>query len=174
MTSIAGIFNNQSDAKSALSELLNAGFNKNNISLIVPDEDRDAMLSAQAGTGVTIIKGGVIGELLGASLGALVAGLIAVGSIMVKGVGLLVSGRIVAIISGAAIGAAAGGFCGILISVAFTAYEAKRRKNDVNTGKAVVIVHTADNDSSKRARRALTNNYATLKVEGYSASSFYM
>lgn len=165
MTNIVGVFNCRTSAMDALSELVNAGFRKDDLSLIVSDKAHDAMLDVPTDTKEELAtKGGAAGALFGGALGALIASFTAVGTITVHGAGLLIAGSIVAVISGAGLGAACGGFGGALISAMFAENEAARYESEIHNGKAVVIVHTTGGDSVRAARLAMSNNDATLRA----------
>jgi uncharacterized membrane protein len=163
MSHIAGVFKSQYDANQTLSQLLEEGFNKDNISLIMSDATKGKIF-AEVPESTSVAQGSTAGALWGGAIGVLIAGLTAVGSITVPGVGLLVAGPIVAILSGAGVGAAVGGVSGALISYGFSVDEANRYEEEIRLGKAVVVVHTTDEDASKVARRILREHDAILKV----------
>lgn len=162
MTNITGIFDNRIEAERAITELFNAGFDKDDISLIVTDSARDKILSDRVKTvegdeASRAAKGGATGAAVGGALGAIAAGLTAIGSIVVPGAGLLVVGPVVAVLSGAGAGAAVGGLAGALINAGYPNDEAKRYEEAVKAGKVLVIVHTDDDEDERtsRARAAL-------------------
>ena len=165
-TNVTGVFDSRMQAHEALSQLLNAGFSKDDISLLVSDKGRDKLFSDSASSddkSGKIAKGGATGAALGGVLGAIVAGLTAVGSITVPGAGLLVAGPIVAALSGAGAGATVGGLSGALINAGFATEEANRYENEIKAGKAVLVVHAPD-DKAMEARSILTSNNAMTKV----------
>lgn len=164
MTNVAGIFDSKTEANEAVSTLLNTGFKKEDISLIVSDNARHTIFAAPTDDeGNRAARGGTAGALFGGALGALVASLAAVGSIVVPGVGLLAAGPIVAILSGVGVGAAAGGLSGALISAGFAVDEAKHYENEIKHGKAVIVVHTTD-EMVNAARSALRRNNAAVEA----------
>jgi len=164
MSSVAGVFNNKMQADKAFAELLDAGFNKEDISLLISDNAHKSMFSPSVDDqGERATRGGAAGALWGGALGVLIAGLTAVGSIVVPGIGLLASGPIVAIFSGAGAGAAIGGLSGALISAGFAVDDANRYEAEVKSGKAVLIIHT-DSDNESKARRILSDMDANVKA----------
>ena len=164
MTNVAGVFDSTTEANAAVSTLLDSGFKKENISLIVSDNARHIIFSSPTDDESTrATKGGAAGALFGGALGALVASLTLVGVIVVPGSGLLVAGPLVAILSGAGVGAAAGGLSGALISAGFAVDEAKRYEEEVKHGKAVIVVHTTEKRAAS-ARVALRSGNATIKA----------
>ena len=164
MTYVAGVFDSRKEADAAVSKLLDTGFKKEDLSLIVSDHAHHAIFSAPTDDESTrTIEGGAAGALIGGALGALIAGLTLVGVIVVPGSGLLVVGPLVAALSGAGAGAAAGGLSGALISAGFAVDEAKRYEEEIKQGKAVIVVHTTD-EMAQAARVALRSGNATVKA----------
>jgi hypothetical protein len=162
MKYVAGIFDSRMEAEQALAELLNAGVERDKISLIMTDQTKGKLFSSTDDEGTRAAKGAAAGAAIGGALGALVAGLTAVGSIVVPGAGLLAAGPIVAALSGAGAGAAVGGLSGALVRAGIAAAEANRYEEEVKAGKAVVIVHPANDNEAltshdiMRAHHALT------------------
>ena len=164
MTHIAGVFDSRKEANAAVAKLLDAGFNKENISLIVSDNVRHTIFSSPTDDeSARATKGGAAGALFGGALGALIASLTLVGVITVPGSGILVAGPLVAVLSGAGAGAAAGGLSGALISAGFAVDEAKRYENEIKHGKAVIVIHTTD-EMAAAARVALHSGHATVQA----------
>lgn len=164
MTNVAGVFDSRKEADAAVSKLLDTGFNKENLSLIVSDHARHAIFSSPTDDESSrATEGGVAGALIGGALGALIAGLTLVGVIVVPGSGLLVVGPLVAALSGAGAGVIAGGVSGALIAGGFAVDEAKRYEEEIRHGKAVIVVHTTD-EMAPAARVALRSGNATVKA----------
>ena len=87
MTNIAGVFDRMTDAKRAVSELLDAGFRKENVSLIVSRKDNRNIAFLLADTAILrIVKSGVTGAIFGGVLGAVFARLANVDDIVVPGI----------------------------------------------------------------------------------------
>ena len=164
MTNIAGIFDSKIEADAAVSKLLDTGFNKEDMSLIVSDHVRHIIFASPTDDeSARTAKGGTAGALFGGALGALIAGLTLVGVIVVPGSGLLVAGPLAAIFVGIGAGAAAGGLSGALISAGFAVDEAKRYEEEIRHGKAVIVVHTTD-EMAAAARSVLHSSNATIKA----------
>ncbi len=164
MQNVAGVFNNKMDANKGLSELLDAGFKKEDISLIVSDKARNAIFPmSTSDVGEKATRGGTAGALWGGAIGALLAGLTTIGSLTIPGVGLLVTGPIIAVLAGAGAGASVGGLSGALINAGFAADEARRYEDEIKAGRAVVIVRTSDENADK-ARGLLRSINAAVKA----------
>jgi hypothetical protein len=164
MVNVAGVFDSEKEANAAVSTLLDSGFKKEDLSLIVSDHVKHTVFASPTDDeGSRTTQGGATGALIGGALGALVAGLTLVGVVVVPGAGLLVAGPLVAVLTGAGAGAAAGGLSGALISAGFAADEAKRYEEEVRHGKAVIVVHTTK-EMAPAARTALRESNATIKA----------
>jgi hypothetical protein len=164
MASIVGVYNSQDEAKGALSDLLSRGFkfDNENVSVVVSDKEHDVRFSPTSDEKmVNLVKGSAKGAMLGGSLAALFASIMGIGTITIKGMGLLAAGPAVASVAGAGLGIIVGGLCGALITAV---YEVKRSRDSANKGKAVVIVHTKDEIATRAARQALHKNDVSLKV----------
>lgn len=164
MKNVAGIFDNNMTADRAVAALLDEGFEKDDISMIMSDRTRDKLFSSTDDEANRVAKGGIIGATFGGALGALAAGLTTVGVIMLPGGSLLAVGPIIAALSGAGAGGAIGGLSGALISAGFAATDANRYEEEVNNGKAVVIVHVSNNEEAARAKLALSAAGALIKA----------
>lgn len=164
MTNVAGIFNNRMEASEGLARLIDAGFQREDISLLVSDKGRNTIFTSTEDQGEKATRGGAAGALWGGALGILVGGLTAVGNIVIPGVGLLATGPIVAVLAGAGTGAAAGGLVGALISAGFAADEAQRFENEIKQGKAVVIVRTSEEEDVDKARAILRSQSAETRA----------
>lgn len=165
MTNVAGVFDSRKEADAAVLKLLDAGFKKEDLSMIISDHAHHAIFSAPTDDESTrTIEGGVIGALIGGTLGALIGGFTLVGLIIIPGSGgLLAVGPLVTALSGAGAGAAAGGLSGALISAGFAADEAKHYEEEIRHDKAVIVVHTTD-EMARAARVALRSGNATIKA----------
>jgi len=164
MNTVTGIFERKADANSALSELLDAGFTKSDISLIVSDKARNTIFGPTEDETSRAAKGGATGAALGGAAGAIIAGLTATGSLLVPGANLLMVGPIVAILSGAGAGAAVGGLTGALINAGIPESEAGRYESELTAGKAIIIVHAANAAKADMARSILQSTGAMTRA----------
>ncbi len=164
MKTVAGVFDSSIAADGAVSSLLDEGFDKDDISLIMSDKTRDRIFSSTDDEATRVAKGGLAGAALGGVLGALVAGMTTIGIIVLPGGSLLAIGPIIAALYGAGAGGAIGGLSGALISAGFAADEANLYEEEVKRGKAVVIVHAADEDKAVIAQSALSSSGAIIKA----------
>jgi hypothetical protein len=158
---ISGSFDNRMNAENAIDQLVDGGFMRSDISLILSDQARDKMFVEHESTGDKAAKGGLTGAVAGGAITALIAGLTAVGSIVIPGAGLLAAGPIVAILSGVGAGAAVGGLSGALLAAGFAEDEADLYEEEVKKGRVVVAVH-ANESQAAVARSILRDSGASM------------
>jgi len=164
MKTVAGIFDSRIVADTAVAELLDVGFTKDNISLIMSEQTKKTFFSSTDDEANRTAKGATTGAVLGGALGALVAGLTVAGTLVTSGGALLLSGPIVAVLSGAGAGGVVGGLAGALTRAGFAADEASRFEEEIKRGKAVVVVHADTEEKVSRAKVALQHCGAMLKA----------
>ena len=152
---IVGLFDTMNEAQTVVQELVNNGFNRNEISLVANNatgehgngntttggttEDRGGHAAEGAGTGAVggTVVGGVIGLLVG------------IGALAIPGIGpVLAAGPIAAALGstalGAGIGAAAGGLVGALVGAGVPEEEANYYSEGVRRGGTLVTVASDD------------------------------
>jgi hypothetical protein len=150
-TAVFGIVKDRAQAEHIVSELKNAGFPYQDVSVLMADKTgtRDfahehntkAPEGATAGAGT----GGVVGGTLG-----LLAG---IGALSIPGLGpFIAAGPVMATLSGAAVGATVGGITGALVGLGMPEYEAKRYEGKLKTGNILVSAHTDDANERRRAK----------------------
>ena len=164
MRNVTGIFDSKYKADRAVNKLKSDGFTDNDISLIMSDKTRDAFFGNISDETSQVAKSGAAGVVIGGALGALLAGLTAVGSIVLTGGSVLVAGPIVAVLSGAGAGGIVGGLSGALISAGFATDEAYKFEDEVNASKAIVVVHVNDDMREAKARAAMSSYGANTKL----------
>lgn len=146
------IFNSPAEAAAAVAALEHRGFADKDISVLMSDAyGKDFKME----TSSKLPEGAAIGAGTGGALGALIAGLTAVGSIVTGGAGLLVAGPLVAALAGAGAGSAAGGIIGGLVGYGITEHQAKLFAEGMEDGKALIAVQSEDGDRQDVAEEAL-------------------
>ncbi len=178
MKTVVGLYEEITDAQLAINELVRAGFDRANISLVATnrwadqsmtttgdsDGDADMMVNnTQLGSDVAagMATGGVVGGLGGVLLG--------LGALAIPGLGpVIAAGPLVAGLAGAGIGAAVGGLVGALVNWGVPAEEAELYAESVRRGGILVGLKTEE----ERVERAVTimNQYGPIDVERHSES----
>lgn len=149
---VTAIFHTRSTAEMAVEELTKAGFAPEDISLLMSETAHGRQFAVSKGTKVP--EGAATGMAVGGVLGAVAAGLAAVGSITIPGLALVAAGPLVAALAGLGAGAAAGGLTGALIGLGLPEHEAKFFDKEIQKGGILVGVYAHD-DRVKLARDVL-------------------
>src|SRR5205807_1787185 len=162
---VVGVFDNMDDAQNVVRELENAGFLRQDISVVA---HKNASGEVQTGTGETSAPTGapdrtahVVSDAgVGAALGGVGGLLLSFAGLAIPGVGpVLAVGPIVAALSGAGIGAAAGGMIGALTDSGIPEEEAHHYAEGVRRGDILITVRT-DETRADRAASIMDDNGA--------------
>lgn len=137
---------NIEQAEHIVSQLKQAGFSNNDISVLFPDKTGTQDFAHEKHTKAAI--GGTTGIGPDAALGWLAG----IGSLTIPGVGpFIAAGPILGTLSGAAIGATTGSLTGDLIGLGIPEYEAKRYEGKIRGGSALISVHTESSEELSKA-----------------------
>jgi hypothetical protein len=149
--SVFAIANTRSQAESIVSELKDAGYSNNDISVLFPDEGTTRDFAHETNTKAP--EGAVTGATTGGIIGGALGWIAGIGALAIPGVGpFIAAGPIVAALSGIGLGAAVGGITGALIGMGIPEIEAKRYEGKIRKGNLLISVHTEDNESVERAK----------------------
>lgn len=140
---IVALYNNFDHAREAVEDLVEAGFSRNDISIVANNSTGEYV----EGTTVTTAEDDVTsGE--GARFGAVVGGLIGLGALLIPGIGpVIAAGPLAALLGagvGAAAGAATGGITAGLIKTGIPEEEANYYAEGIRGGGALVTVSVQD------------------------------
>ncbi|WAK03910.1 hypothetical protein [Methylobacter sp. YRD-M1] len=134
-----------------VSQLKAAGFDNNDISVLLPDKSSEHEFGHEKHTKSP--EGTTIGGTIGLGTGAILGWLAGIGSLAIPGVGpLIAAGPIMGALSGAAVGAATGGLAGALIGLGIPEYEAKRYEGRIQGGNALISVHTETSEARSKVK----------------------
>jgi hypothetical protein len=159
-----GVFSNRSEAERALTELRDAGFNMNKVSVIAQDNGRNSNIAGvetQETVGNKADEGAATGAVTGTVLGGLTGLLIGLGTLAIPGVGpILLAGEVATALAttaaGAGIGAATGGLLGALAGLGIPEERARVYSDRVSSGDYLVIVDGTEAEIN-RAESILSN-----------------
>jgi uncharacterized membrane protein len=142
---------NEAQACRIIEDIKAAGFEENDVSVLLPDTTSTREFAYEKGTkapegAVTVAgTGGIVGGVLGWLAG--------IGALAIPGLGPFVAaGPLMAALSGAAVGGAAGGLIGTLVGLGIPEYEAKRYEARLREGRILLAVHTESAEQSKRVK----------------------
>ena len=166
MPNVIGTFDNSSQAQAAVERLINAGIDRDQISLVTRDYDHDKNADETREHASGAGKGAGIGAALG-GVGGLIAGL---AGLAIPGIGpILAAGPIAAALGGAlggaGLGAAAGGLIGALTDMGVPEEEAREYENQVRQGKTLVTVRAGTDNEADRAY-SIMEAQGAMDVEG--------
>ena len=150
---ISALFKDAPSAREALIKLEAIGFTEKQISVVATDDSLGQSFHLEKGSKVA--EGTSIGASTGGIIGAISAGLIATGSLVIPGVNLLVYGSAIAALAGVGAGATIGGLTGALIGLGIPEYEAKQYEDQVKEGSVLVAVEAPNANRANIAKELL-------------------
>lgn len=151
-TLVSGLFMTRRAADDAVQDLLQAGYANDDISVLMSETTRGREFGLQDSSKAP--EGAATGATVGGVLGAIAAGLVAAGVLVIPGVNLVAAGPVLVALAGLGAGAAAGGLTGALIGLGIPEHEAKFYKEEIEKGGILVGVYSHE-DRVKEARRIL-------------------
>lgn len=149
---VTGLFKTRSGAERAVDKLVNDGFPREDISLLMSDATRGREFALQMATKAP--EGAATGATVGGALGAIAAGLVVLGVIAIPGLVIVAAGPVIATLAGLGAGAAAGGLAGALIGLGIPEHEAKFYNEAIEKGGILLGVYAHD-DRAGHARKIL-------------------
>lgn len=144
---ITGLFDSEAAAETAVAQLKQIGYGQNEITIVM--KDRAAAEGFAHDTGSRTMEGVGAGAAIGGTIGAVLAGLLAVGSVTIPGVGLIAAGPLAAMLAGAGAGGIAGSLVGWLTSMGIPDDVAPYYEHGINTGGVVVAVAAHAGDETR-------------------------
>lgn len=153
---VMGVYDNGEDAVRVVEQLQNQGYQKEDISVVVKDEEKAEQITSKTDTNVD--DGLAAGAATGGILGGLTGLLAGVGALAIPGIGPIVAaGPIATTLGGIAAGAGAGGLAGALVGLGIPKDTAEQYATDVEKGKILILVDPeaqkkyADRDTYERS-----------------------
>lgn len=139
---VIGTYSDMDTAVSVVNDLVNAGFNRNSISIIANNKgDQYSTYINDDVAGDDTAKGAGIGAAIG-GLGGLLLGL---GALAIPGIGpVIAAGPIAAALAGAGIGAVTGGIIGALVDLGIPEESAHAYAESVRRGSVLVAAQVDD------------------------------
>lgn len=144
-----GVFSHRRDAEVAITELRDAGFSLNQVSIIAKDTNGQGIggvdVDKNVGSGNKADDGAKTGAATGGLLGGLTGLLVGLGSLAIPGIGPVIAGGAVATalattLAGGAIGAAAGSIVGALVGLGIPEDKARVYSDRFQKGDYLVIL----------------------------------
>jgi hypothetical protein len=164
-TMVTAVFRDRAKANMAYRWLEDRGYGPDDVNVLMSDETRRHYLNDEASripAESNAMEGVAAGGAVGAAVGSALAAAAAIGTnLMIPGLGLVVSGPLVAVLAGAGTGAVAGGLLGGLVGLGMSepnahAYEEILKRGGVALG----VVPRSDDDAT-----AIRNEFERLGGE---------
>lgn len=157
---MTGMFRDRDSAENAYRSLTSRGYTKDDVNVLMSDETRKRHFSddhADTELGSKALEGAAVGAGIGGTLGALLAGVAAVGTLAIPGVGLIAAGPIAAALAGLGAGAATGGLIGALVGAGIPEERAKLYERGINEGGIVMGVEPRSDEDADYLEREWKN-----------------
>ncbi len=147
---VTGMFRNREDAERAYGSITNRGYSKDDVNVLMSDKTRDTHFAdGDTELGSKALEGAGVGSAIGGTLGAVIAGIAAIGtSILIPGLGLLVAGPLAAALAGAGAGGLTGGLIGALVGSGIPEETAKQYEAGINEGGIVMGVQPRNDEDA--------------------------
>jgi len=114
---------------------------------------------AETEIGNKAAKGAGVGSALGGTVGAVAAGIAAIGtSLVIPGLGLVVAGPIAAALAGAGAGGAAGGLLGALVGAGIPEERVKHYESGLKEGSVLLGVRPRNAEDAEYLRKTWTDS----------------
>jgi stress response protein YsnF len=165
MNTIVGTYRTIEEAQKVVNDLVNAGIDRDNISLVASDADgryqhltkrTDVTDDDDVSAGEGALVGGLGGGLLGFALG--------LGALAIPGIGpVLAFGPLVGALVGAGAGAVTGGLAASLIDMGIDETDAHTYAEAVRRGYTLVTVHVPEEDTDEA--RAIMSRYNVVDID---------
>jgi len=150
---LTGMFRDRESAEKSYNSALSRGYTKDDMNVMMSDQTRDSWFSDSdtddAGLGSKAMEGAGTGSAIGGTLGAIIAGIAAIGtSVLIPGLGLVVAGPIAAALAGAGAGGLTGGLVGALVGSGIPEDRAVQYEEGIKNGGLVMGINPRNDDDA--------------------------
>jgi len=148
---LTGMFRDRESAEKAYNSALSRGYTKDDLNMMMSDKTRDTWFADGDDTamGSKALEGAGTGSAIGGTLGAIIAGIAAIGtSIVLPGLGLIVAGPIAAALAGAGAGGLTGGLIGALVGSGIPEDRAREYEEGLKNGGMVLGVNPRSDEDA--------------------------
>ncbi len=164
---VTGLFHDRASAERAYDAVIQRGYDKDDVNLIMSDATRKSSFSgdsAETELGNKAAQGAGVGGAIGSTLGAVVAAIAAVGtSLAIPGLGLVIAGPIAAALAGAGAGGVTGGLVGALVGWNIPDERIKTYQAGIDKGGILLAVNPRSTDDAAYFEREW-NTYQGSRV----------
>lgn len=146
MRTVVGLFDDVDIARKVVSELIEKGFDRDDISLVARQYETDNIVEVDLDTADDTAEGAALGAVSGGVVGGLTGLLVGAGALAIPGIGPIVAaGPIITALTGAGIGAATGGVLGALVGLGIPEDDVEYYAEGIRRGGTLVAVKTDEN-----------------------------
>ncbi|CAN5621645.1 hypothetical protein BH24ACI1_BH24ACI1_17570 [soil metagenome] len=148
---LTGMLKDRESAEKAYNSALSRGYTKDDLNLMMSDKTRDTWFADgdDSVMGSKALEGAGTGSAIGGTLGAIIAGIAAIGtSIVLPGLGLIVAGPIAAALAGAGAGGLTGGLIGALVGSGIPEDRAREYEEGIKNGGMVLGVNPRNDEDA--------------------------
>lgn len=160
---LTGMFRDRESAENAYNSAINRGYSKDDVNLLMSDQTRDKYFADGDDTalGSKALEGAGTGSAIGGTLGAIIAGIAAIGtSVLLPGLGLVVAGPLAAALAGAGAGGLTGGLIGALVGSGIPEEHAAQYEEGIKNGGIVMGVNPRNDEDADYFENEWRNNRA--------------
>jgi hypothetical protein len=149
---VIGFFDTLTEAQAVVQDLMNNGFPREHISLVMNEAGGESALAHATATDAKRTGGALAGAGTGAVLGGVAGLLVGLGTLAIPGIGPVVAaGPLAAALGGAGMGTAAGGLIGALTALGVPEEEVQDYAEGLRRGHVLVTVQVADQLADRAA-----------------------
>ena len=148
---LTGMFRDRDSAERAYNSAISRGYSKDDVNLLMSDQTRDTYFADGDDTamGSKALEGAGTGSAIGGTLGAIIAGVAAIGtSVLLPGIGLVVAGPLAAALAGAGAGGLTGGLIGALVGSGIPEEQAAQYEEGIKNGGIVMGVNPRNDEDA--------------------------
>ena len=151
---LTGMFSDRESAERAYNSVKSRGYTDDDVNVLMTDKTRDSWFSDDDGDNTTdlgskALEGAGAGSAIGGTLGAIIAGIAAIGTnVVLPGLGLVVAGPLAAALAGAGAGGLTGGLVGALIGSGIPEDRAKLYDEGIRNGGMVMGVNPRNQEDA--------------------------
>lgn len=163
--SVVALFDTLDTAQTAVQELLNNGFSRDDVSVVRTNQQTGAAgaKTAAAGEAADDARGAAAGAGIGAVLGGLAGLLVGLGALAIPGIGpIIAAGPLATALAGAGLGAATGGLVGALADAGVPEREAGYYAEGIRRGGTLVTVRASEEQVSQATE--ILNRYTPVDI----------
>lgn len=158
---LTGTFRDRESAERAYNAMLERGYSKDDINVMMSNETRDKHFKhteVDTDLGNKSAEGAAAGAGIGGVAGVIVGVLAAAGTLAIPGLGVVLAGPLVAGLAGLGAGGAAGGLIGALVGAGIPEDRAKLYEADLKNGGIVLGTKTRSDEDAAYLENAWRTN----------------